>query len=139
MIASRSFTIIAMILLIWNLIGVAAFILHYTADLAALARQDPYTARIFSQMPAWAWIAYAVAVGAGTLGAILLLMRKAAAVVLFLLSVVAVLLQFSYSFLGTDMLAVKGPSTMIFPAIILAIAVAQMLYARNLAAKGKLR
>lgn len=139
MTASRSFAIIAFVLLIWNLIGVAAFITQYSADLSKLAQTDPYTARIFMEMPAWAWIAYAVAVGAGTLGAILLLFRKAAAVWLFLLSVIAVILQFGHSFLGTDMLAVKGLSTVIFPAFILIIAVGQLLYARRLAAKGVLR
>lgn len=139
MTATRSFTIIAVILLLWNMIGMAAFIMQYTADLSALARTDPYTARIFAQMPGWAWIAYAVAVGAGTLGAILLLLRKAAAVWPFLASVIAIVVQFGYSFLGTDMLAVKGPTTMIFPAVILLIAVAQLLYTRSLAAKGVLR
>ena len=139
MTATRSFTIIAVILLLWNMIGMAAFIMQYTADLSALARTDPYTARIFAQMPGWVWIAYAVAVGAGTLGAILLLLRKAAAVWPFLASVIAIVAQFGYSFLGTDMLAVKGPTTMIFPAVILLIAIAQLLYARSLAAKGVLR
>jgi hypothetical protein len=138
MTASRSFTVIALILLIWNLIGVAAFITQYTADLSALARTDPYTARIFAEMPPWAWLAYALAVGAGTLGAILLLLRKAAAVWLFLLSVIAVVVQFGHSFLGTDMLAVKGPSTMIFPLVILMVAVAQLLYARRLKVRGML-
>ena len=139
MTATRSFTIIAIVLLVWNLIGVAAFILQYTADLSALAKTDPYTAHIFAEMPGWAWIAYAVAVGAGTLGAILLLLRKAAAAWPFLASVIAIIVQFGHSFLGTDMLAVKGPTTMIFPAVIVLIAMAQWLYARNLAARGVLR
>src|SRR3546814_13564138 len=53
--------------------------MQYTADLDQLAKTDPYTARIFAAMPGWAWTAYALAVGGGTLGAILLLLRKAAA------------------------------------------------------------
>ena len=137
--APRSFTIIAIGLLIWNLIGVAAFAMQYTADLGALAKTDPYTARIFGEMPGWAWTAYAVAVGAGTLGATLLLLRKGAAVALFALSVIAGVVQFAYSFFGTDLLAVKGTSAAAFPAVILAIAVGQLLYARGLSAKGVLR
>ncbi|ANI78941.1 MULTISPECIES: sugar transporter [Sphingobium] len=137
--ASRSFAIFALGLLIWNLIGVAAFILQYTADLAALAKSDPYTARIFAGMPGWAWAAYAVAVGAGTLGATMLLMRKRVAVPLFALSVIGVVVQFGYSFLGTDLLAVKGAGAAAFPAVILVIAVGQLLYAQGLQAKGVLR
>jgi hypothetical protein len=139
MTASRSFTIVAIVLLIWNLIGVAAFTMQYTADLGALSRTDPYTARIFAEMPGWAWGAYGVAVGAGTIGAILLVLRKAAAVVPFAASVIAVIVQFGYSFLGTDMLAVKGASATAFPAVILLIAIFQLLYARSMGRKGVIR
>lgn len=138
MTAPRSTLAIGIILLLWNLIGVAAFIMQYSADLSQVAKTDPYTARIFAQIPGWAWVAYAVAVGAGTLGAILLLLRKAAAAPLFLLSIIAVVVQFSYSFLGTDLLAVKGATAAIFPAVILIIAIFQWFHARSLTAKGLL-
>ncbi|MEJ7926910.1 sugar transporter [Sphingobium sp. AN641] len=137
--ASSSFIVVGVVILLWNLMGVAAFAMQYSADLAELAKTDPYTARIFAAMPGWAWAAYAVAVGAGTLGAILLLMKRPAAVPLFALSVVAVLAQFGYSFLGTDLLAVKGAGSAIFPAVILVAAIAQYLYARSLVVKGVLR
>jgi hypothetical protein len=125
---SRSFTVIGLALLLWNLIGVAAFIMQYTADLATLAKSDAYTARIF-----------AVAVGAGTLGAVMLLMRRAVAAPLFGLSVIGVAVQFGYSFFGTDLLTVKGTGAAVFPAVILAVAVGQMLYAGRKRAKGLLR
>ena len=139
MTAPRSFRIVGILLLLWNLMGVGAFIMQYTADLGQLAKTDPYTAKVFAAMPSWAWAAYAVAVCAGTLGAILLLLRKAAAVPLFLLSIIAVVIQFGYSFLHTDLLVVKGPSAAIFPVVILIIAAFQWLYARGLSAKGILR
>ncbi|GAY22037.1 hypothetical protein SFOMI_2591 [Sphingobium fuliginis] len=139
MTAPRSFRAIGILLLLWNLTGVAAFIMQYGADLGQLAKTDPYSARIFASMPGWAWTAYAVAVGAGTLGALLLLLRKAAAAPLFLLSILAVVVQFGYSFIHTDLLAVKGPTAAIFPAIILIIALFQWRYARNLIAKAVLR
>ena len=49
------------------------------------------------------------------------------------------LVQFGYTFLGTDLLAVKGPTAAIFPAVIIAIAIAQWFYARAQADKGVLR
>lgn len=139
MTAPRSFRAIGIILLLWNLMGVAAFIIQYTADLGQLAKTDPYTANIFAAMPVWAWAAYAVAVGAGTLGATVLLLRKAAAAPLFLLSIVAVIVQFGYSFIHTDLLAVKGITAAIFPVVILIIAIFQWRYARSLIAKRILR
>lgn len=137
--ASWSFIVIGVAILLWNLMGVTAFAMQYSANLAELATTDPYAAQIFAAMPGWAWAAYAVAVGAGTLGALLLLMKRSTAVPLFALSVVAVVVQFGYSFLGTDLLVVKGASSAIFPALILAVAVAQYLYARSLVVKGVLR
>ncbi|MEQ6333179.1 sugar transporter [Sphingobium sp. MK2] len=135
----RFFIIIAVILLLWNLMGVAAFIMQYGADLTELAKTDPTTAQAFATMPNWVWLIYAIAVGAGAIGALLLLMRKAAAASLFLVSLIAVLVQFGYTLLGTDLVAIKGVSALTFPAVIILIAVVQLLYARALVAKGALR
>lgn len=135
----RYFIVIAIVLLLWNLMGLAAFAMQYTADLTELAKSDPVTAQAFAAMPAWVWIAYAIAVGAGTLGAVLLLMKKAAAASLFLLSLIAVVVQFGYTFLGTDLLALKGPSVIAFPAFIVVMAIIQLLYARHLVGKAMLR
>lgn len=135
----RYFIVIAIVLLLWNLMGLAAFAMQYTADLTELAKSDPVTAQAFAAMPAWVWIAYATAVGAGTLGAVLLLMKKAAAASLFLLSLIAVVVQFGYTFVGTDLLALKGPSVIAFPAFIVVMAVVQLLYARHLVGKAVLR
>ncbi|MBA4753659.1 MAG: sugar transporter [Sphingobium sp.] len=135
----RYFIVIAIVLLLWNLMGLAAFAMQYTADLTELAKSDPVTAQAFAAMPAWVWIAYTIAVGAGTLGAVLLLMKKAAAASLFLLSLIAVVVQFGYTFLGTDLLALKGPSVIAFPAFIVVMAVVQLLYARHLVGKAVLR
>jgi hypothetical protein len=132
---TRSFILIGVIILLWNLTGVAFFIMQYTADLTELAKTDPDTARAFATMPAWSWLVYAIAVGSGTIGAILLLMRRALAAPFFLLSVVAIVIQFGHTFLATDLLAVKGWTAAIFPAVIFAIGVAQWLYARELVAR----
>lgn len=139
MTAPRSFRAIGIILLLWNLMGAIAFILQYSADLDQLAKTDPYTARIFAAMPVWVWAAYAIAVGAGSLGAIMLLLRKAAAAPLFLISIVGVIVQFGYSFIHTDLLAVKGFTAAIFPAVILVIAIFQWRYASTQLAKRILR
>ncbi|WP_188063820.1 sugar transporter [Sphingobium sp. KCTC 72723] len=135
----RFFVTIGILLLLWNLMGVAAFVMQYTADLTVLARTDPTTAQAFAAMPGWVWGAYGVAVGAGTLGAMLLLMKKAVAATLFLVSLIAVIVQFGYTFLGTDLLAIKGATSAAFPALIIIVAIVQLLYARSLVARGVLR
>jgi hypothetical protein len=138
--ARRTVTIIGVILLLWGLMGIAAFIMQYRIDLDELARTDPAATRAFAAMPGWVWTVYAIAVSTGTLGAIALLLRKSVAAFLFLISLVGVIVQFSYTFLGTALLAEKEwAATASFPAFIFAVALFAWLYARSLVAKGILR
>lgn len=137
--APAGFLIIALLSLAWNLMGDAAYIVQVTADLGKRAQTDPYQARLFAQLPAYVWTAYAVAVWGGTVAAVALLLRRAIASPLFALSLVAVIVQFSHIFLNTDILAVKGWSAAIFPAVILILAVAQFLFARTMVVRGVLR
>lgn len=137
---SRSLTIVGIILLLWNLMGVMAFVLQYGMDLDELARTDPVTARAFGAMPAWLWIDYGVAVAAGTAGAVTLLMRRAIAVPLFLVSLIAVLIQFGHTLGMTDLVAQKGLMVAAgFPAFVILVAIVQLVYARSMAKKGMLR
>lgn len=122
---------IAIAILIWNAIGIAAFAAQWSADPNAMAASDPVTAEAFATMPGWAWSAYALAVAAGLGGAVALLLRRRLAIALFALSVVAVVVQFSWSFAVFGLIARKGPATLVFPLIILLIALAQLAWARR--------
>lgn len=138
--ASRTGSIVGVLLLLWNLMGVAALFMQYGLDPAEIAKTDPAAARAFAAMPAWLWAVYALAVGAGTLGAISLLMKKALAATLFLASLVAVLVQFGYTLGATDLIAEKGLLAATgFPTLVILIAVFQLFYSRSLVAKGMLR
>ena len=130
---------IAVLFLLWNFAGIAAFAMQWTMDLTELAKTDPYQAKTFAEMPRWAWVAYAIAVAAGTLGALCLVLRSKWAVLLSGVEVIAVLVQFGYTFFGTDLLAHKTlGETVPLPAAIILIAILQFFYARWLAAKGVL-
>jgi hypothetical protein len=135
----RTFWIFAIALLLWNLLGVAAYLMQVTADNKALAMTDPVTADSFRQMPFWAWSAYAIGVLAGTAGAIALLFKHRIATTLFAISFVMVLVQFGWTFLGFGLVAKKGAGTLIFPAVIAIIALASTLYAREKTRDGTLR
>jgi hypothetical protein len=121
----------AVLFLVWSIAGCAAFVAQWTIDLEALARSDPFQAQVFAQMPVWAWSAYGVAVISGLLSAILLMLGRKGAARLAAVEIAAVIAQFSYSMLMTDLLAVRGIGAAVFPAVILAIAVVQFVYARK--------
>jgi hypothetical protein len=129
----------AILFLLWNLMGCAAFVLQSTMDLAELAKSDPLQADIWAAMPLWAWAAYLIAVVAGTLGAIALLLRRGVAVPLSALCLVAVLVQFSYTFFLTDLFDQRGITAGLFPLAIILIALGQTLYAVAAGKKGALR
>jgi hypothetical protein len=50
-----------------------------------------------------------------------------------------VLVQFGHTILLTDLVALRGWSAALFPLLIIAMALAQLLYARWLGARGTLR
>ncbi|MDX3899799.1 MAG: sugar transporter [Sphingobium sp.] len=137
--AARSITIVAILALLWNLMGVASFVAQYRMVTPDLARTDPAMARIYAQMPFWVWGAFAISVLAGTAGSLLLLFRQAVAVPVYALSLIAIVLLFGQNFLATDLLAAQGWTAALFPAAIFLLAVAQFLYARRLTIKGVLR
>ena len=133
---TRAAMAVTIILLLWNLIGIAAFFGQMTMDLDKLAQRDAYQAHLFATMPAWGWVAYGVAVWAGLIGTIALLARNRWAVALYWLSLIGIVLQFGRTFLMTDLIAVRGWTTGLFPGLIVAVAVYQIWFARKLRRQG---
>jgi hypothetical protein len=129
---------VSILLLLWNLIGVGAFVSQWLMPAEQLATLPPEQQAMWASMPSWAWAAYAVAVFAGTAGAIALLLRKKWAVPLFLLSFVAVLIQFTYPFIIAGGLSTLGATALIFPAFIILVAIVQWRFAVASRATGKL-
>lgn len=134
----RSFLPVGLVALAWNLLGDLSFAAQYAMDMDALAQSKPDMARVYGQMPGWVWAVFALAVGTGTSGAVLLLMKKALAVPVYALSLAAIILLFGQNFLATDMLAVEGWDAVLVPALIFVAGVAQLLYARAMKARGVL-
>jgi len=129
---------LAVLFLIWTLAGIAAFVMQWTQDLDQLASVDPYQARAFETMPGWVWGVYAVAVLSGLIGALLLVLLRKGALLFSAIEVIAVILQFGYTLLLTDLLAVKGASAAAFPAVIFLLSLAQLGLALKMSRAGQL-
>ncbi len=138
--SQRTIRIIGVILLLWGLMGIAAFVMQYRIDPVELARTDPTTARAFASMPAWLWVVYAFAVGTGFAGSLALIAQRKSAVPLYAISLIAVLIQFGYTLGATPLIAEKGIAAAAgFPVLIILVALFQLFYSRMLAAKSLLR
>jgi len=132
-----SFWIVAGVATAWNLIGLMIYYQQVTVTPEVLAQNfTPEQVAFITQTPAWATSAYAIAVNAGLLGSILLLLRKAWAIPLYAISLVAILVQNLHGFVLADGLAVWGSGGLVLPAIVLAIAVFLLIYSRNARAGG---
>ena len=118
----RWFWVVAILSLLWSLAGCGAYLSQVSMDEAALARLPRAQADIWRAMPAWVTAAYAVAVWAALAASLLLLLRKRVAQPLFALSLVAVLVQFGWTFLANPVLSAVGPSAIGLPLAIIAVA-----------------
>lgn len=124
----------SVIFLLWSAAGVFACYSQLTMTAEQLAQLPPEQRDAFLAMPAAIAGAYILAVGAGLLGSILLLARKASARPLFLLSLIAVVVQFGWVFLVyTGKLM---PNAWAFPAFIVLMAVLQIWFAGIAAKRG---
>lgn len=99
------FWIVSGVALIWNLMGIGAFLVEAATTPVAVA--GPENAR--PDAPLWYMAAFAVAVFGGVLGCIGLLLRTSWAQWLFVASLIGVALQQLYHFVLSDI--GKGLST----------------------------
>lgn len=134
------YMIAAIAALLWNLIGVAMFAMQYTMSPEALAALPAEQQSLYAAMPGWTWVAYAVAVGAGALGSLMLVLRRRPATWLLLLSLLAVAVQFVWqAFVGEAVALLGAVEALGLPAFILAVAALLYWFARRAAARGWLQ
>ena len=127
----RWFTITAVVAIIWNLLGVSAFIMQVLMTPEMLAQLPDAERELYESMPAWVLGAFAVAVFGGVLGSLGLALRKVWSLLFLWLSLFAVLAQNAYSFLMSNVLDVYGPQAAVMPALVILIAILLVIIARN--------
>ncbi len=117
------FRVIAVMLTIWGVVGVFACVQQFRLGAEAMGPADDYYRRLYATFPAWYnWI-YAVATGSGLLAALTLLFGSRLARPLFVVSLIAIVVQFGWLFLATDIIAVRGVAQVVpFPAFIAMVA-----------------
>ena len=132
-----TFWIVSGAALIWNLLGLAVYYMTVSATPEQLAAQ--YSAdqiAIIENTPVWATSAFAIAVTAGVLGSLFLLLRKAWATPVFIISLAAVLVQNVNTFVLTDSIAVFGMAPVYIQSAIVVVGVFLILYSRSAKRQG---
>lgn len=94
------FWILSAIALIWNAMGVNAYLQQAYNTEVYRGMYSEEQLEIAANMPAWITAAFAIAVFSGALAAIGLLLRKSWSVKLWLLSLIAVIVQMGYTLIN---------------------------------------
>ncbi|MCM4166254.1 hypothetical protein KCTC52924_03179 [Arenibacter antarcticus] len=123
------FWIIGVIALIWNLMGVSAYLMDAFMSAEALQTLPEAERLLYESRPIWATACYAVAVWAGLAGAVGLLWKKKWAKTAFMLSLAGILLQQLYHFFLSNTFEVLGSAAMAFPIVIILIGIGLVAFA----------
>ena len=130
------FTLLAAVALLWNLAGLAAVVADLrlsAADVAALPLQQQ---ALYAARPSWSVVASVVAVGAGTLGCIALLLRRRWATPILYASLVGLVVQDIGIFLVVGAGKSVNPAPLALQGLVLAIAVGLIALSRLAAARS---
>ena len=130
---------VAILALVWNLLGLAMFVMQVTMDEARLATLPEVDRQIFLATPAWLNAMFGIGVIGGVLGALGLLLRRRWAVPVLLVSLLAIVVQFAANYLTTPLWSLMGVRGALFPLCITVIGLFLWWYARRAAARGWLR
>tara|TARA_R110000744_G_scaffold182981_1_gene302302 strand:+ start:7195 stop:7644 length:450 start_codon:yes stop_codon:yes gene_type:complete len=123
------FRVAAILAIVWNLLGVMAFVGHMMMTPEMIAELPPAEQALYTSVPLWATIAFAFAVFGGALGSLALLMKVSLCYPLFIASFVGVVVQMFHSFFISNSYEVYGPGGTIMPIMVLLIALALVRFA----------
>jgi hypothetical protein len=127
---------IAVVALLWNVMGCAALATELFAQESAMASMTEPQKEWVRSIPAWVYIVYGVAVATGVAGSVGLLMRKGWAVELFAVCLVAVLIQMVDTMVILGGLKVMGAQGAIMPALVIVLTTVFLGFAWSARGKG---
>ncbi|WP_374943748.1 hypothetical protein [Sphingomonas sp.] len=129
------FWIAVVVLILWGIVGVLGF--HASFLDSIRATMDPYDRKLYDAWPVWYAPVYGIAVWSGLIGSVLLALRRRVARPVYVVSLVGVIIMFGWTFVATDLIAVKGVVTATaFPIVIALICVFEIWLAGHAARRG---
>ena len=131
-----SFLIIGIVALVWNLIGVMAYLDQAYMTTEELLAKSVAKQALYTYIPAWVTGAFAIAVFGGALASILLLLRKKLATFVFMLSFAGIVAQMSYNFFMSNAAEVYDIGDIILSVMLLIIGAFLVWYSKKMEQQG---
>jgi len=135
----RHLWIVGVLAVLWNAMGAMDYTATQFRVEAYLSGYTPEQLAYFFGFPAWAVATWAIAVWSALVASLGLLLRKAWAVWLFGVSIVAMMITGIYNFALSEGIALMGTGALAFTAVIWIVAFGLFFYARAMAQRGVLR
>jgi len=134
------FWVIAVLFVIWGLIGCSFYLMEVTmSDAAYEDAFGPELAAVRGLYPFWAMASYATAVWTGLIAAIFFIFRKRLCIPVFIFSLFAAIIGFIPTFTNSSLKEAAGPSFWVMPLIVVIIGIFEIIFSRKQQAKGILR
>jgi hypothetical protein len=130
------FKVVAVLALLWNLLGCLAFFSDLRLSPEDLAKLPEAQQALYAMRPGWAVAATAIAVFGGVLGAVGLLVRRKWALPVFALSLLGILVQDFGLFVLAKGASLAGPVAIVMQGIVLAIGIGLVVLSRKAIARG---
>lgn len=108
----------------------------YNTDAFKAMYPDEKVMEMVQNTPSWAMAAFALAVFGGFIGSIFLLLRRKLAKPMFLISLVAIVIQMFYNLFMSGAMEVYGPGAVIMPIMVIGFALFILWYTKRSEAKG---
>ncbi len=131
-----SFWVIAIIALLWNLMGVFQFFSATILLESVVAALPQEQADLYTGMPTWYLVVFGIAVFSGLLACITMLLRKKITIMLFGISLLTVLVSQGYWLFGTEIMSLLGMTAAVMPLIVIAISIFLYFYNKGAARNG---
>jgi|JI8StandDraft_2_1071088.scaffolds.fasta_scaffold06266_7 hypothetical protein len=130
------FTVTVVVALLWNLMGLLAIVANLNLSAADLAALPAEQQALHRAQPGWSVVGSVIAVVAGTLGCVALVLRKRWALWLFVASLVGIAMQDAGLFIAAGSLQALGPFVVVMQGLVLGVGVLLLLLSRRAMARA---
>ena len=128
--------VVAVLALLWNLVGLFMFWQEMTLTPEAVAALPPAQQQIHAAMPQIAHVFFGIAVAAGVIGSVGLVLAKRWSVPLLLLSFLGIVAQMGTAFATTPVWPLMGMAGVLPPLFLILVCLLVWLFARMSARRG---
>ncbi len=128
--------IIAIIALVWNAMGVMAYLAqaYITEDAKALLTE--VQRKLHDNQPIWVTAAFAIAVFGGLLGSLSLIIKKKWAIMFFLLSFIGIIVQMANTFFISNAMETATVKEYFMPVMIIIFGLFLYMYSKKAKTNG---